>query len=76
MIHGIFLLMFVVAAFVAVELKNIVHAVIAYAFTSLTLSVLFFQLQAIDVAMTEASIGAALTTVIFILTIKKVGGKK
>ena len=34
------------------------------------LSVLFFILQAPDVALTEAAIGVALTTIIFVITIR------
>jgi len=36
----------------------------------LILSILFYLLQAPDVALTEAAIGVALTTIIFIITIR------
>jgi len=38
---------------------------------SLLASILFYFLQAPDVAMAEAAIGAALTTAIFIIAIKR-----
>lgn len=37
---------------------------------SLALTVVFFMLDAPDVAIAEASIGAALTTVIFVIAMK------
>ena len=51
--------------------KDLMSAVIATAFVSLLAAVFFFLLHAPDVAMAEASIGAALTTAIFIIAIKK-----
>ena len=51
--------------------RNLLSAVIASAFVSLMAAVLFFLLHAPDVAMAEASIGAALTTAIFVIAIRK-----
>lgn len=51
--------------------KDLVSAVIAAAFVSLLAALFFFLLHAPDVAMAEASIGAAVTTAIFIVAIKK-----
>jgi len=45
--------------------------VIACAAVSLIASVLFYLLDAPDVAMAEAAIGAGLTTAIFVLAIRK-----
>jgi len=45
--------------------------VIAAALVSLIASILFYFLQAPDVAMAEASIGAALTAAIFIIAIRR-----
>lgn len=51
--------------------KDLLNAVIAAAFVSLIATILFYFLQAPDVAMAEASIGAALTTAIFVIAIRK-----
>ena len=51
--------------------KDLLNAVIATAFVSLIAAILFYFLQAPDVAMAEASIGAALTTAIFVIAIRK-----
>lgn len=54
----------------AVRQKDLLFAVIATGVISLILSVFFFIMQAPDVALTEAAIGIALTTIIFIITIR------
>ncbi len=59
------------AAIFAVRQKDLLLAIIGTSIVSLILSILFFILQAPDVALTEAAIGVALTTIIFIITIKK-----
>ena len=64
-------LVLVGAAVYAIRQKDLLLAVIGTSIVSLVLSVLFFILQAPDVALTEAAIGVALTTIIFIITIKK-----
>jgi len=51
--------------------RDLISAVIAAALVSLIASILFFLLQAPDVAMAEASIGAALTAAIFIIAIRR-----
>ena len=58
------------AAIYSIMQKDLLYAVIGTGVISLVLSVLFFMLQAPDVALTEAAIGVALTTIIFIITIR------
>ncbi|HDO26501.1 MAG TPA: DUF4040 domain-containing protein [Bacteroidetes bacterium] len=58
------------AAVYAIRQKDLLYAVIATGIISLILSILFYMLQAPDVALTEAAIGVALTTIIFIITIR------
>ncbi|HHB79422.1 MAG TPA: DUF4040 domain-containing protein, partial [Saprospiraceae bacterium] len=64
------LLLMVGAAIYAIVQKDLLFAVIASGVISLILSILFLILQAPDVALTEAAIGVALTTIIFIITIR------
>ncbi len=61
----------IIAAVFAVYQKDLLLAVIGTSAVSVVLSVLFYILQAPDVALTEAAIGVALTTIIFVITIKK-----
>ncbi len=58
------------AAVYATVQKDLLYAVLATGVVSLVLSVFFYLLQAPDVAITEAAIGIALTTIIFIITIR------
>jgi len=60
-----------VAAILAAAFKDLLNAVIASSVVSLITAILFYLLQAPDVAMAEASIGTALVIVIFIIAIKK-----
>lgn len=55
----------------AVSLDNIVSAVISAGLSSLFASVVYVVLAAPDVAMTEASIGSGLTTMIFLYAIRR-----
>ncbi len=65
------LLLMVGLAIYAVETKDLLASVIAAGFVSLVASIVYLYLQAPDVAMTEAAIGAGLTTLIFIIAIRK-----
>jgi len=66
----ILLLLMIGASVYAIVQKDLLYAVIATGIISLILSILFYLLQAPDVALTEAAIGVALTTIIFIITIR------
>ncbi|MCK5521121.1 MAG: DUF4040 domain-containing protein [Candidatus Marinimicrobia bacterium] len=59
------------SAVFAIMQKDLLLAVLGTSVISLMLSILFFILQAPDVALTEAAIGVALSTIIFIISIKK-----
>jgi uncharacterized MnhB-related membrane protein len=69
-IIGFLLLVLIGAAVYAVRQRDLLYAVIATGVISLALTALFLVLQAPDVALTEAAIGVALTTIIFIITIR------
>jgi len=70
LIHIVLPILIVAASIVAVILKDLLSAVIAVAAMSLLLSLEFYILQAPDVAIAEAGVGACLTTAIFIIAIK------
>ena len=65
------IIIMVIVSFLAVNMKDLLSASILLGFVSLMSAVLFYFMQAPDVAMAEASIGAALTTAVFIVAIKK-----
>lgn len=64
------------SALVAVQAKKLLDSVIALAATGSFISLEFLLLQAPDVAIAEASVGAVLSTVLFIIALRKVGGGK
>jgi uncharacterized MnhB-related membrane protein len=63
-----------VAAAAVLVLPNLLGAVVASSVVSLALSVLFAILQAPDVALTEAAVGAGLSSVLLVLSIRRMGG--
>ncbi len=68
--------MMLVAAVAALVVKKLISAIIIVGFVSLSASVLFLLMDAPDVAITEASIGAAISTVIFLWGRGKIGGEE
>ena len=70
-LHALALLGIVAAALLAVSFKDLLKATIMLSAMSLLLSLEFYLLQAPDVAITEAAIGAGLSTAIFVIAIKK-----
>ncbi|MCD6383481.1 MAG: DUF4040 domain-containing protein [Thermoplasmata archaeon] len=66
----IFIIMFLTVIY-TVQAKDLMLSVVALAMFSLLLSLEFYILQAPDVAIAEAAIGAGLTTAIYTLTIKQ-----
>jgi uncharacterized MnhB-related membrane protein len=69
-LHVIVPILIVAASLIAVLLKDLLAAVIAVAAMSLLLSLEFYILQAPDVAIAEAGVGACLTTIIFVIAIR------
>lgn len=60
------------SAVVAVQAKKLLDSVIALAATGSFVALEFLLLQAPDVAIAEASVGAVLSTVLFIIALHKV----
>ena len=65
-------LMMLAAAVYAVVTRQLVAAVLASGLIGLLASVLYVVLAAPDVAMTEAAIGSGLTTVVFLLALRRI----
>ncbi len=58
----------------AIEVKDLINAVIMLSVFSLVMSIIFYYLKAPDVAMAEAAVGAGVSTVIFMTAIYRTGG--
>jgi uncharacterized MnhB-related membrane protein len=69
-VHIILPILIVISSIIAVWLKDLIAAAIAVAAMSLLLSLEFYILQAPDVAIAEAGVGACLTTIILVIGIK------
>ncbi|HDM78785.1 MAG TPA: DUF4040 domain-containing protein [Deltaproteobacteria bacterium] len=65
------IILMLIAAIAASIFKDLINAVIAAALVSLIAAILFYLLQAPDVAMAEAAIGAALVTAVFVVAIRR-----
>jgi len=66
----ILIIITVITGIIAAEMKDLLSAAIALGIMSLIVSILFYMLQAPDVAITEAAIGAALSMAVVIFAIR------
>ena len=67
------LLVFLLVCAVAVSLsKNLLNSIIVYMSFSLIMSVIWILLESPDLAITEAAVGAGVTSILFIITLKKI----
>ncbi len=69
----VLLMLHIITAFLALQTRNLVSMVIFMAVFSLLSSLLFFHLHAPDVALTEAAVGAGISTFIYVWIILKTG---
>jgi len=67
----VFLIILVITAIIAIEMKDLLNSAILLAAFSLVLTFLFFSLHALDIAIAEAAIGAGVSTVLFVVAISK-----
>ncbi|QYZ66466.1 MAG: NADH-quinone oxidoreductase subunit B [Gammaproteobacteria bacterium (ex Lamellibrachia satsuma)] len=72
-VAALIVIMMLVAAVTVLLVRNHIAAVAAASLVSLLLSVLFVLLRAPDVAMTEAAVGAGLSSVILALALRRLG---
>jgi uncharacterized MnhB-related membrane protein len=67
----VLLLLLIATALAVVRLKDLLAAAITFSSYSLSLCLLWLHRGAPDVAMTEAAVGAGVTTVLFLVAISK-----
>ena len=72
-IQVLILIGIIISAFFALRFKDLIASVISLAIMSLLLSIEFYILQAPDVAIAEAAVGAGLSTAIYVIAIRKTG---
>ena len=71
LVDALICLAMVVTGIAAIFQRSLLSAVVMVGFVSLMVSYLFLRMDAPDVAMTEAAIAAGLTTVIFLIAIRR-----
>lgn len=69
----IILLIFLLACAIAVSFsKNLLNSILIYMSFSLVMSVLWVCLESPDLGITEAAVGAGVTSILFFATLKKI----
>ncbi len=69
--HVLLLTFLIVCAVAVAYIRDLLSAVILFAAYSLVMAIIWQQLDAPDIAMAEAAIGAGVTTLLFVVTISK-----
>lgn len=70
-LNAILIVFLIVCALAVERTKDLLSAVIIYASYGLIMAVVWLLLKAPDIAMTEAAIGAGVTSVLFIAVISR-----
>ena len=71
------LLLFLVACAIAVSFsKNLLNSIIIFMSYSLVMSIIWILLESPDLAITEAAVGAGVTSLLFFVTLKKIHAMK
>ena len=68
----IFLIFLVVCALSVAFSRNILRSVIIFMGYSVTMSIIWMLLRSPDLAITEAAVGAGVTSLLFFVTLKKI----
>jgi len=72
-IFEVILLMFLVICAISVSFsKNLLNSVIIFMSYSLCMSIIWLLLESPDLAITEAAVGAGVTSLLFFVTLKKI----
>ena len=67
------LMLFLVVCAVAVTLsKKLLNSILIFMSDSLVMSIIWMLLESPDLAITEAAVGAGVTSVLFFVTLKKI----
>ncbi len=71
LIQNALLVFMFVLCLIAIELRDLLHSIIVLAGANITLAVVFLMLQAPDIAITQAAVGAGVTTVLFVIALSR-----
>ncbi len=71
LLQNIILLFVLIASLVVIHLRDLLYAVFVLAASSVGLSIVFYMLQAPDVAITNAAVQGGIATVFYVIAISK-----
>ena len=71
-IMGILLILLLICAVSVSFSKNLLNSILIYMSFSLVMSIIWILLESPDLAITEAAVGAGVTTLLFFITLKSV----
>ena len=73
MIFEYILLMFLVVCAIAVSFsRNLLNSILIFMSYSLVMSIIWILLESPDLAITEAAVGAGVTSLLFFVTLKRI----
>ena len=72
LLEGLLLVMLIVCAITAVLSKRLVASVILYMAYSIVMSILWFLLESPDLAITEAAVGAGITSILMFISLRQI----
>lgn len=72
LLEGLLLVMLIVCAITSVLSRRLVACVILYMAYSVVMSIIWFLLESPDLAITEAAVGAGITSVLLFITLRKI----
>lgn len=73
----ILLFLFLILCAVSVSFsKNLLNSILIYMSFSLVMSIIWLCLESPDLAITEAAVGAGVTSILFFVTLKKIHAMK
>lgn len=75
-ITGILLLFLILCAISVSFSKNLLNSILIFMSYSLIMSVIWILLESPDLAITEAAVGAGITSLLFFVTLKKIHAMK
>lgn len=76
-IFELLLLLFLIICAVSVSFsRNLLNSILIYMSFSLIMSIIWVCLESPDLAITEAAVGAGVTSILFFITLKKIHAMK
>ncbi len=73
----VIMLVFLIISSIAVAfIKDLIGAIIVFMVYSLIMALIWEQLNAPDLAITEAAVGAGVTTILFVVTLRRIRSRE